>query len=105
MVIASATMVSLDLAVIGASLTIIGTILGAVFYIGRLLNSIDNRFLAIDNKFEAMRSLRELDTHKVKSALKFLRYEQESIKGFLEKNSGFQSRHVSPNTGADFLND
>lgn len=100
-----AATVSLDLAVLSTGLGIIGTIIAGLLYIGRLLNSIDNRFIAIDNRFEAIKSTRELDAHKVKSALKFLRYEQEAIKGFLEKNSGFQRRNTSPNTGADFLNE
>lgn len=100
-----AATVSIDLAIVSTGLGIAGTIIAAVIYIGNLLNNIENRFIGIDNKFEAVKSVRELDAHKVKSALKFLRYEQESIKGFLSKNSGYHSRNITPNTGADFLNE
>lgn len=111
-----ASVVSFDLAVIGSALGVIATVLGGVLYIANLLNSIENKFIAIENKFTAIESFyeskfvaieskRELNLHKIKSWLKFLKYDLDSVKGYLSKETDYQVRQVSPNTGADFLNE
>lgn len=93
-----ATALNVDVAILSSVLGIITTLFAGAAWAAKALNAIDNRFLALESK-------NELSMHKTKSALRFLKYDLDSVKGYLLRSTDFQDRHIKPNTGADFLNE